>query len=109
MPENQVRCDLLSWHYSLTDSFWGINVSTKLYSNKISSEMKATDIHSTDPNKFYYTVDGKQVNIQEKENRKDYEDLIKKFKIIGFLRLHILLEPDEETNKNNKKDGLKMS
>jgi len=92
-PENVMRPDLASWSPLEigSDMFWGLFCSAKLYRKPLTAGMAKDDQNSTNPNLFYHTVDGTEVNKQAQMKYNDFQEVVKNKNICGNLRLHFAL------------------
>jgi len=96
-PDNRMRPDWVSWLVWDSESFWGLSCSTKLLSSGLSGVDTQNDIYSTDPRMFYHKIDGSEINPKAKGIWEDYHSTISDQKIVGNLRLHIVLPETEKS------------
>jgi len=94
LPQNEARPDMLSLNLLQNNDYWSLLMSTKLL--KRFSD-RTSDKNSTNIQLLYFTTDGKSINPKAVQKRESFEDtILKKYKNVGSLRLHIVLYPRTE-------------
>jgi len=99
LPQNEARPDMLSLNLLQNNDYWSLLMSTKLLKR---FSARTSDKNSTNIQLLYFTTDGKSINPNAKEKRSSLDNILKKYKNVGSLRLHIVLYPRTEVKTNDE-------
>jgi len=100
LPQNEARPDMLSLNLLQNNDYWSLLISTKLVKTFSVNE---SDKNSTNIQLLYFQTDGIMINSKAADKRKGFEDnILKNYKNVGSLRLHIVISPSTYEMTNDK-------